>query len=90
MDTEIMVGDIVISLSGHDKNQPFIVTSIDKNGYCAIIDGRNRTKDKPKNKNPKHLKIVAHSEEILNKVLSPLSTNAEIYKLIKVYKEIKE
>lgn len=90
MDTEIMVGDIVISLSGHDKNQPFIVTSIDKNGYCAIIDGRNRTKDKPKNKNPKHLKIVAHNQEILNKVLSPLSTNAEIYKLIKAYKEIKE
>ena len=90
MDTKISVGDIVISLSGHDKNQPFIVTTIDKNGYCGIIDGRYRLKDKPKHKNPKHLKIVAHSEEILNKVQSPLSTNAEIYKLIKVYKEIKE
>ena len=90
MDTEIIVGDIVISLSGHDKNQPFIVASIDKNGYCGIIDGRNRTKDKPKNKNPKHLKFVAHSDEILKKVQSPLSTNSEIYKLIKVYKEIKE
>ena len=90
MDTEISVGDVVISLSGHDKNQPFIVTSIDKNGYCGIIDGRYRFKDKPKNKNPKHLKIVAHSDEILSKVQSPLSTNAEIYKLIKVYKEIKE
>lgn len=90
MDSIISVGDIVISLSGHDKNQPFIVTSIDKNGYCAIIDGRNRTKDKPKNKNPKHLKIVAHSEEILSKVQSSLSTNAEIYKMIKVYREIKE
>ena len=90
MDTEISVGDIVISLSGHDKNQPFIVTTIDKNGYCDIIDGRYRFKDKPKHKNPKHLKIVAHSEEILSKVLSSLSTNAEIYKMIKAYKEIKE
>ena len=90
MDTEILVVDIVISLSGHDKNKPFIVTSIDKNGYCAIIDGRYRLLDKPKYKNPKHLKIVAHSEEILSKVQSPLSTNAEIYKLIKAYKEIKE
>ena len=90
MDNQISVGDIVISLSGHDKNQPFIVTSIDKNGYCAIIDGRYRLKDKPKYKNPKHLKIVAHDEKVLNKVLSPLSTNAEIYKMIKVYKNVKE
>ena len=90
MDKEITVGDIVISLSGHDKYQPFIIVSIDKNGYCDIIDGKNRLKNKPKHKNPKHLKIVAHSEEILNKVLSPLSTNAEIYKMIKVYREIKE
>ena len=90
MDNQITVGDIAISLSGHDKYQPFIVISIDKNGYFGIIDGRYRLKDKPKYKNPKHLKIVAHSEEILNKVLSPLSTNAEIYKKIKVYKEVKE
>ena len=90
MDTKISVGDIVISLSGHDKNKPFMVVSIDKNGYCGIIDGRYRLKETPKQKNPKHLKIVAHNEEILSTVLSPLSTNAEIYKKIKVYKEIKE
>ena len=90
MDKEFSVGDIVISLSGHDKNQPFIITSIDKKGYCGIIDGRYRTKDKPKFKNPKHLKIIAHSEEVLAKAMSALSTNTEIYKLIKVYKEVKE
>ena len=90
MEENFKLGDIVISNYGHDQNNVFIVTSIDKNGYCAIIDGRNRTKDKPKYKNPKHLKIVAHSEEILSKVQSPLSTNAEIYKLIKAYKQVKE
>ena len=89
MDTEISVGDIVISLSGHDKNQPFIVTSIDKNGFCGIIDGRYREKTKPKLKNPKHLIKVAHDDFIIEKINSPLSTNAEIYKLIKAYK-IKE
>ena len=44
MDTEISVGDIVISLSGHDKNQPFIVASIDKNGYCGIISQYDKMK----------------------------------------------
>lgn len=90
MDLEFKVGDIVISLSGHDKNQLFIVVSIDKNGYLAIINGGQRKKDKPKTKNPKHVKFVAHDKNILDKYLSPIATNAEIYKLIKAYKTIKE
>lgn len=90
MENEFKIGDIVISQSGHDKNQPFLVVSIDKNGYIAIIDGRYRKKAFPKTKNPKHLKKVAYDENVLNKFNSPLTTDAEIYKLIKAYKEIKE
>lgn len=85
MDNEFLVGDIVKSLSGHDKNRLFVVTGIDKNGYLAIIDGRYRTMDKPKSKNPKHLIKVGHDDEIIKKVNSSLSTNTEIYKMIKVY-----
>ena len=85
MDNEFSVGDIVKSLSGHDKNRLFVVTGIDKNGYLAIIDGRYRTMDKPKSKNPKHLIKVGHDDEIIKKVNSSIATNAEIYKMIKVY-----
>lgn len=90
MDSELKVGDIVISTSGHDKNNPFIVVSIDKNGNFGIIDGRYRTRTMPKTKNPKHLQFVEHNEAILSKVMSPIATDAEIYKLIKVYKKVKE
>ena len=89
METKFIVGDIVESLSGHDQNRLFIVVGIDKNGYLAIIDGKYRQKLKPKLKNPKHLKLVAHSDELIKKVNSPIVTNAEISKLIKAYK-IKE
>ena len=89
MGTNFKVGDIVQSLGGHDLNRLFIVVGIDKNGYLAIIDGKYRGKDKPKLKNPKHLKLVAHDEMLIEKVNSPIVTNAEIYKLIKAYK-IKE
>ncbi len=85
MDIEFMVGDIVKSLSGHDKNHLFIVTSIDKNGYLAIIDGKYRPLDKPKSKNPKHLIKVGHDDDIIKKINSSLATNTEIYKMIKVY-----
>ena len=89
METNFNVGDIVESISGHDQNRLFIVVSIDKNGYLAIIDGKYRNKNKQKLKNPKHLRLVAHDENLLNKVYSPIATDAEIHKLIKAYK-IKE
>ena len=89
METNFKVGDIVKSLSGHDQNRLFIVVGIDKNGYLAIIDGRYREKTKPKLKNPKHLILVAHDDNLIEKFNSPIVTNAEIHKLIKAYK-IKE
>ena len=52
MNAEFKVGNVVRSVAGHDKNRLFLVVSIDKNGYPAIIDGRYREKDKPKTKNP--------------------------------------
>ncbi|MBR4998702.1 MAG: KOW domain-containing RNA-binding protein [Clostridia bacterium] len=90
METNFVIGDVVKSTSGHDQNRLFIVVGIDKNGYLAIIDGRYRGKEKQKLKNPKHVEFVAHDEDLLNKVNSPIVTNAEIYKLIKAYKNVKE
>ena len=89
METSFKVGDIVESLYGHDQNRLFIVVGIDKNGYLAIIDGKYRKRGNSKTKNPKHLKKVAHDENILEKVNSNVATDTEIYKLIKVY-NIKE
>ena len=90
MDNEFEIGDIVLSVSGHDKNRLFCVTSIDKSGKIVIIDGRYRDKSNPKTKNPKHLIKIAHDEDILNKINSKTATNAEIYKNIKAYRQIKE
>ena len=90
MEENLVVGDIVISTFGHDQNNLFIVTSIDKNGFLYIIDGKYRKKDCPKKKNPKHLTKLGNDLNILNKVNSPIATNAEIYKMIKVYKNVKE
>lgn len=90
MEANFNVGDVVISTSGHDKNRLFIVVNIDKSGKIVIIDGRYRLKDSPKLKNPKHLQLVAHDKAIIEKLNSPQSTNAEIHKMIKAYKQIKE
>ena len=90
METNFKIGDVVQSTCGHDQNRLFVVVGIDKNGYVAIIDGRYREKTKPKLKNPKHLILVKHDYSIIEKVNSPISTNAEIYKLIKAHKKVEE
>ena len=90
MEHNFIIGDVVLSLSGHDKNRLYVVVGIDKNNKIVIIDGRYHLKDNPKNKNPKHLQLVAHDEFIIEKVNSNIATNAEIYKLIKAHKQIKE
>jgi len=90
MESNFLVGDVVLSLCGHDKNRLYVVISIDKINEIVIIDGKYHLKDNPKKKNPKHLQKVAHDDLIIEKVNSPIATNAEIYKMIKAYKQIKE
>ena len=89
MEENLAVGDVVISTFGHDQNHLYIVNSIDKNGFLYIIDGKYRKRGNAKKKNPKHLKKLAHDYSIIEKINSPLATDTEIYKMIKVYK-IKE
>lgn len=52
---ELTVGSMVQSISGHDKGF-FAVVKID-NGFAYLADGRSRLLDKPKKKNPKHLRV---------------------------------
>ena len=90
MEHDFIVGDVVLSLSGHDKNRLYVVVAIDKIDKIVIIDGKYHLKDNPKKKNPKHLQKVAHDDFIIEKYNSKIATNAEIYKLIKAHKQIKE
>ena len=90
MENNFLVGDVVLSLSGHDKNRLYIVVAIDKINEIVIIDGKYHLRENPKKKNPKHLQKVAHDDAIIEKVNSKIATNAEIYKMIKAYKQIKE
>lgn len=87
MENSFAVGDVVISLSGHDKNKIFLVVSIDKCQFLAIIDGKARKKVNPKRKNPKHLQFVAHDEELLKKFNSSTTTDTEMFNLLKKYRK---
>ena len=51
-----MIGNIAVSIQGHDKGKAYIIIE-EKDGYLYVSDGKRRSVDNPKKKNPAHLQI---------------------------------
>ena len=51
------MGDIVMSLKGHDKGNLYVVIGV-IDEFLLLCDGKNKTLSKPKKKNIKHLKEI--------------------------------
>ena len=74
-----MVGRIVYSIAGRDKDKYLAVINCDEN-YVWVADGKERKLQSPKRKNIKHISITANS---LNS--DQLKTNKSLKKAIAVY-----
>ncbi len=72
------IGDIVISLAGHDAGKPFIVIAKASENFVLIADGISRGMENPKLKRQKHLRVADQSG-----VKNP--TNAALKKRIKQF-----
>ena len=53
--------DIVQSLAGHDEGNLFMVTGAEGD-RLLLCDGKNRGKENPKYKSPKHVRLVAEGD----------------------------
>ena len=53
-------GDVVLSLQGRDKAQLYVVCGMQGN-MLLLADGKTRTRETPKKKNIKHVKLLAHN-----------------------------
>ncbi|MDE6189724.1 MAG: hypothetical protein K2G37_05515 [Clostridia bacterium] len=69
----VKVGDIVISKRGHDAKKLFIVIAALNESYVLIGDGVKRKLDSLKQKNVKHLKVVASADETLEYIVDDKS-----------------
>ena len=52
---ELKVGQVMESLAGHDKGELMVIAGFE-NDKVLVCDGKHRKLEKPKCKNPKHLK----------------------------------
>ncbi len=81
------IGDIVVSLCGHDIGEWYVVCEVDKN-FVYLADGKTKPLQKPKKKKIKHVAKanffagniatkIAHGEYLLD---------AEVQKTLKFFK----
>ena len=75
------------SLSGHDKNQYYLV--LRKEADCLfLVNGTNRSLEKPKKKNEKHVQIIKKLPEAIEEILATEQSNLTIKKAIKEYEKL--
>ena len=58
---EFMIADVVMSLAGRDAGKLFYVIASDET-YLTLVNGKDRSLEKPKKKKRKHAKKVLRSE----------------------------
>ncbi len=68
---QLQNGRIVCAAAGKEKNQFYLIIRQDEN-FVYLADGRHRTLEKPKRKNPKHVrptKTLLSLQDMTNKSL---------------------
>ena len=58
---EFMIADVVMSMAGRDAGKLFYVIASDET-YLTLVNGKDRSLEKPKKKKRKHAKKVLRSE----------------------------
>ena len=58
---DISISDVVKSTAGRDQGELFYVVNIDGQ-YLMLVNGKDRTLEKPKHKKCKHVAMVLRSE----------------------------
>ena len=81
----IKKGFIVRSLLGHDKNEIFVVITVDHN-LVYLANGKNKSVDNPKKKNIKHVEYLNYSEELSQLLDSNKLNNSHIIRVLKNYR----
>jgi len=81
-------GSIVISKAGHDKGEVYVILKSDEK-YVYLMNGKNRTFDRPKKKNIKHVQCVNYTDNVmLEKHQGQMKiTNEDVKRAIKLYLE---
>lgn len=65
-----MTGEFVLSISGRDKGRVHVIVACDaEKDLFYICDGKTRRLERPKPKKLKHIKLLSHRDEMLDRFI---------------------
>lgn len=87
-----LIGKVVLSNKGKDKNQSYVVINIINDKYVSLIDGNTKTVQMPKKKNLKHITVLNDvNDEIKESImLKDRGTDLKIKRFLKLRGIVKE
>ena len=74
MEPDIRISDVVVSTAGHDQGKLFYCVGTD-GAQVLLVNGKDRTLEKPKRKNNKHVSKVLRAE---TRVAAKLSSGDKV------------
>ncbi|MBW6410401.1 KOW domain-containing RNA-binding protein [Clostridium weizhouense] len=92
MQSNDLIGKIVLSKAGRDINHLYVIVRQLDNDYVLLSNGNAKTINMPKKKNLKHLSILETiDEEIVSSIkLCDKSTDLKIKRFLKLRSIVKE
>ena len=85
-----IVGTVVKSCAGRDRKRVFIVTGITEAAdgmRLTVVNGELRKQEKPKTKNPRHVKPIGHLTEEEMLLLAEDGSDETVRTLVQKYDE---
>ena len=77
----IAVGQIAMSMAGHDKGEFFVITAVEGK-YVYICNGKQRKLEKPKKKKIIHIQLTRTVLDI-----GSINTNRKLIKALAIFKK---
>lgn len=92
MQNNDLIGKVVLSLAGRDKDHLYIVTNVIDDNYVLLSNGDTKKIKKPKKKKVKHLEFLENiDEEIRAAIISERKdTDLKIKRFLKLRGIVKE
>lgn len=78
------MNQLAISLAGHDKGSVYVIVD-ETDGSICLADGRTKTLQKPKKKNPKHVRRICHLPDEVHRELEKISQDSDLVYVLRLY-----
>ena len=76
---------LAVARAGHDRDQVYVVIGQEQD-RILVADGKIRTLERPKAKNPKHLQLIIHLPEALLQQMQAIENDADVRRILKQYR----